>query len=93
MVRHNNSIPVVFSSITDPVSAGIVPKDSAPGMKTGTNMTGVSDKWPVALQMKMYAEHAAHSQTLGNHLQPGRMNSVTHIKGCAMPPKAWPDTD
>ena len=46
--------PVVFSSITDPVGAGIVPQDSAPGKKSGTNVTGVSDLWPVLLQMQTY---------------------------------------
>ncbi|KAB2838012.1 MAG: ABC transporter substrate-binding protein, partial [Burkholderiales bacterium] len=47
--------PVVFSAVTDPVAAGIVPADSAPGRKTGTQVTGVSDAWPVHLQMMTYA--------------------------------------
>ena len=52
VVKIVKNIPVVFSSITDPVNAGIVPKDSAPGKKTGTNVTGVSDRWPVFRQME-----------------------------------------
>ena len=46
------TIPVVFSSVTDPVATGIVPRMG----KTGTNITGVSDRWPIALQCQKYAE-------------------------------------
>ena len=48
-------IPIVFSSMTDPVYAGLIPKTSPLGTKTGTNVTGVSDRWPVTLQFEMYA--------------------------------------
>lgn len=80
VVKHNKSIPVVFSSITDPVSAGIVPKDSAPGKKTGTHLTGVSDQWPVALQMEMYASILPAAKRWGTIYNPAELNSVTHIK-------------
>ncbi|MCX7794563.1 MAG: hypothetical protein N2257_09215 [Thermodesulfovibrionales bacterium] len=33
VVKATKNIPIVFSSVTDPVAAGIVPKDSAPGKK------------------------------------------------------------
>jgi putative ABC transport system substrate-binding protein len=74
------NIPVVFSSITDPVSAGIVPKDSAPGKKTGTNLTGVSDQWPVFLQMQSYAKFVPEAKTWGTIYNPAESNSVMHIK-------------
>lgn len=73
------NIPVVFSSITDPVSAGIVPKDSAPGKKTGTNLTGVSDQWPVALQMQTYAKMLPSAKKWGTIYNPAESNSVTHV--------------
>lgn len=72
-------IPVVFSSITDPVGAGIVPKDSAPGRKTGTNLTGVSDQWPVALQMQTYAKLVPKAKRWGTIYNPAEANSVTHV--------------
>jgi putative ABC transport system substrate-binding protein len=72
-------IPVVFSSITDPVSAGIVPKDSAPGKKTGTNLTGVSDQWPVALQMQTYAKMLPTAKRWGTIYNPAESNSVFHV--------------
>jgi putative ABC transport system substrate-binding protein len=73
------NIPVVFSSITDPVSAGIVPKDSAPGKKTGTNLTGVSDPWPVALQMQTYAKMLPNAKRWGTIYNPAESNSVFHV--------------
>ena len=54
VVKAITRIPVVFSSISDPVGAGVVPKDSAPGKKTGSNVTGVRDMWPVLVQMETY---------------------------------------
>lgn len=81
VVKLHKTIPVVFSSITDPVSAGIVPKDSAPGKKTGTNLTGVSDQWPVALQMEIYAKMLPNAKRWGTIYNPAEPNSVIHIKG------------
>ena len=80
VVRTARQIPVVFSSITDPVSAGIVPKDSAPGKKSGTNVTGVSDRWPVFLQMEMYAKFVPRARQWGTIYNAGEANSVVHIK-------------
>jgi putative ABC transport system substrate-binding protein len=81
VVKLHKTIPVVFSSITDPVSAGIVPKGSAPGKKTGTNLTGVSDQWPVALQMEIYAKMLPNAKRWGTIYNPAEPNSVIHIKG------------
>ena len=49
-------IPVVFSSVTHPAEAGLVPEKSLPGTKTGTNVTGVTHRWPVSLQFEMYTQ-------------------------------------
>lgn len=80
VVKVIDKIPVVFSSITDPVNAGVVPKDSAPGKKTGTNVTGVSDLWPVLLQMETYAKFVPKAMKWGTIYNPAEANSVTHIK-------------
>jgi putative ABC transport system substrate-binding protein len=80
VVKATQSIPVVFSSITDPVAAGIVPKNSAPGKKTGNNVTGVSDQWPVQLQMETYAKFVPKAKKWGTIYNPAEANSVTHIK-------------
>ena len=80
VVKVVGKIPVVFSSISDPVDAGVVPKDSAPGKKTGTNVTGVSDMWPVLLQMETYAKFVPQVKKWGTIYNPAEANSVTHIK-------------
>lgn len=80
VVKVIDKIPVVFSSISDPVDAGVVPKDSAPGKKTGTNVTGVSDMWPVLLQMETYAKFVPKAKKWGTIYNPAEANSVTHVK-------------
>ncbi|MBF0101454.1 MAG: ABC transporter substrate-binding protein [Desulfobacterales bacterium] len=80
VVNITKHIPVVFSSITDPVSAGIVPEDSAAGKKTGTNVTGVSDQWPVSLQMETYVKFVPNAKKWGTIYNPAETNSVIHIK-------------
>ena len=80
MVQTGSKIPVVFSSITDPVKAGIVPPDSTPGQKTGSNVTGVSDQWPVFLQMETYLKFVPKAKTWGTIYNPDEINSVTHVQ-------------
>jgi len=80
VVKVIKNIPVIFSSVTDPVDAGLVPKDSAPGKKSGTNVTGVSDRWPVALQFEMYAKFVPKAKKWGTIYNAGDANSMVHIK-------------
>ena len=78
-VKAARGTPVVFSAVTDPVAAGIVPKGSAPGHKTGNNVTGVSDKWPVRLQMETYARVVPKARAWGTIYNPAEANSVSHV--------------
>ncbi len=75
-VKVSKSIPIVFSSVTDPVQTGIVPKLG----ETGTNVTGVSDKWPVELQCRMYQEIMPNVKKWGTIYNPGDVNVTFHIK-------------
>lgn len=79
-VQATNRIPVVFSSVTDPVRAGIVPPKSAQGQATGTHATGVSDQWPVALQLQTYARMVPQARVWGTIYNPEETNSVVHIE-------------
>ena len=72
----SKTIPIVFSSVTDPVQTGIIPKMG----KTGTNITGVSDKWPVALQCEMYQKLIPGAKRWGTVYNPGDVNVTFHIK-------------
>ena len=80
IVKTIKAIPVVFSSVTDPVDAGLVPKTSPPGSKTGTNVTGVSDRWPVTLQFEMYVKFVPKVKKWGTIYNAGDANSMVHIK-------------
>jgi putative ABC transport system substrate-binding protein len=80
IVKTIKNIPVVFSSVTDPVNAGLVPKTSPPGTKSGTNVTGVSDRWPVFLQFEMYTKFVPKANQWGTIYNAGEANSLVHIK-------------
>lgn len=80
VMRSGGTIPLVFSSVTDPLRAGLVPATSAPGQKTGTHVTGVSDLWPVQLQMETYAKVLPEAKVWGTIYNPAEANSLTHIQ-------------
>lgn len=80
VMRTGSRIPMVFSSVTDPVRAGLVPAGSAPGQKTGTHVTGLSDLWPVQLQMETYAKALPKAKVWGTIYNPQETNSLTHVK-------------
>ena len=88
VLKFNTRTPVVFSAVTDPVGAGIVAKDSAPGQKSGTNVTGVSDQWPVHLQMQTYAKFVPAAKKWGTIYNPAEANSVTHVRAMREAAKA-----
>ena len=69
------NIPVVYSSVTDPVDAGLV--KSMEG--SGTNVTGVSDAWPIDRQIGMYNEMLPSAKKWGTIYNAGDANSVRSI--------------
>lgn len=80
VVKTRTVIPVVFSGITDPIQAGIVPRGSASGSKTGNNVTGVSDPWPVRLQLETYSRFVPQATKWGTIYNPAEANSVSHVQ-------------
>ena len=79
-VKTSKTIPIVFSSVTDPVATGIVPNMG----KTGTHVTGVSDMWPIELQCRMYQDLVPHAKRWGTIYNPGDVNVTFHIKAMKM---------
>ena len=75
-VKVSKTIPIVFSSVTDPVATGIVPKLGP----TGTHVTGVSDRWPIALQCRMYQDLIPFAKRWGTIWNPGDANVAFHIR-------------
>jgi putative ABC transport system substrate-binding protein len=78
-VKKTGHLPIVFSSVTNPVDEGIVPKNSPPGTKTRTNVTGVTDRWPVQLQFEMYAAFFPKAKRWGTLFNRRDPRSLLHI--------------
>jgi putative ABC transport system substrate-binding protein len=80
VVKIIKDIPVVFSSVTNPVDAGLVPKTSVPGTKSGTNVTGISHRWPVQLQVELYTQFVPKAKKWGTIYNARDANSLVLIK-------------
>lgn len=70
-----DEVPVVFSAVTDPVSAELVDSWEAPG----GNVTGVSDMNPVAEQLKLLLEIAPDVKSVGIVYASGEVNSEVQV--------------
>ena len=75
-VKVITEIPIVYSSVTDPVDAGLVSTMDA----AGGNVTGVSDAWDIAGQLKMYTDILPKAKKWGTIYNAGDANSVVNIK-------------
>lgn len=65
-------IPIVFSAVTDPVSAGLVKDLERPG----GNVTGISDMTPVARQIALIKFLFPEAKRVGTLYNAGEVNSV-----------------
>ncbi|MBF6629911.1 MAG: ABC transporter substrate-binding protein [Comamonas sp.] len=72
--------PVVFSSVTDPLFANILPQSTFKGRKTHSNITGIGDQWPVDLQFHVYASLAPKAKVWGTLYNPAEANSIIHLQ-------------
>ncbi len=71
-VKTIKHIPIVYSSVTDPVDAGLVPSMGP----SGANVTGVSDLTPVARQLELYHRILPGAKRWGTIYNAGEANSV-----------------
>ncbi|MDO8142198.1 MAG: ABC transporter substrate-binding protein [Candidatus Brocadiales bacterium] len=69
-------IPLVFGAVTDPVAAGLVDSLESPG----GNISGTSDKWPVAEQFGLLLQLVPNVKKIGVIYNPGETNSEANIK-------------
>jgi len=67
--------PVVYSSVTDPVDAGLVKTMDA----DGKNVTGVSDAWPYERQVKLHSEMVPSAKKWGTIYNAGDANSAKSV--------------
>ncbi len=73
LVNATKIIPIVFSAVTDPVSANLVPSFG----KNPGNVVGISDMTPVKTQLQLLKLAIPEAQTLGVIYNSGEANSVT----------------
>lgn len=72
----DTDIPVVFTAVSDPVSAGIVSSIEAPG----ANCTGSSDVLPLEEQVKMIRAFLPEAKKIGILYTTSEPNSVSQLK-------------
>lgn len=76
VVAATKSVPVVFSAVTDPVAAKLVPSWNA----SHTNVTGVSDLLALDKQMDLVKQVVPSAKRVGVVYNPGEANSVVVVK-------------
>jgi len=76
VVAATKTIPVVYSAVTDPVAAQLVPRFEA----SGTNVTGVSDALLLERQIELVQRIVPNAKRVGMVYSPGEANSVVIIE-------------
>lgn len=69
------SIPIVFSAVSDPVAAKLVNSAEKPD----GNVTGASDRSPIAEQIDLIREMTPNAKNIGIIYNPGEANSVVNV--------------
>ena len=75
VTKEINDVPIVFSTVFDPIEAGII-KDLK---SSGNNVTGASNKISMSLMFKVLKK-IQPVKKLGALYQPNEKNSVSHLK-------------
>ena len=76
LVGATRKIPIVFSAVTDPVGAELIPQMKKPG----GNVTGVSDLSPIAKHLKLIREITPKVRRLGIIYNAGEANSASLVE-------------
>jgi len=76
VVAATKDVPVVYSAVTDPVAAQLVPGMQA----SGTNVTGVSDLLALDKQIELIKKVVPQAKRVGMVYNPGEANSVVVVK-------------
>ena len=76
LVGATRNIPIVFSAVTDPVGADLIPQMRKPG----GNVTGVSDLSPIDKHLKLIRRITPKVRKLGVIYNAGEANSVSLVK-------------
>jgi len=69
-------IPILFAAVTDPVAARLAKSLEQPG----GNVSGTTDRSPVARQLAVIREIVSKAKTIGTIFNSGEVNSVASVK-------------
>jgi len=75
MVSATSDIPIIFSTVTDPVKAKLISQYEKPG----GNVTGVSDAAPIEPQLDLFKEIVPGLKKIGFIYNPGLDNAVATL--------------
>lgn len=76
VVAATKNIPVLYSAVTDPVAAQLVPSWEP----SGTNVSGVSDMLALEKQLELIKTIVPDAKTVGMVYNPGEANSVVVVE-------------
>ena len=75
MASNTTEIPILFTAVTDPVDAGLVVSNEAPG----GNVSGTNDMSPIAQQIDLMLQLKPETKTVGLLYNSSEDNSVLQI--------------
>ena len=76
LVAATKTIPVVYSAVTDPVAAQLVPAMGP----SGSNVTGVSDLLELSRQVELIKQVVPEARRVGMVYNPGEANSMVVVE-------------
>ena len=76
VVKADQTTPIVFTAVTDPVGAGLVKNVEAPE----ANVTGVSDMLPVDSHLELIKQIVPDVKTVGVIYSSGEVNSAVQVE-------------
>ena len=76
VIAATDTIPVVFTTVTDPIKAKLIPHYE----KSGGNVTGVSDAAPIMQQIELMRELVPGLKTIGFVYNPGLDNALSTLE-------------
>ncbi|MBQ6896482.1 MAG: ABC transporter substrate-binding protein [Oscillospiraceae bacterium] len=75
MASNTTEIPILFTAVTDPVDAGLVASNDAPG----GNVSGTNDMSPIAQQIDLMLQLKPETKTVGLLYNSSEDNSILQI--------------
>jgi putative ABC transport system substrate-binding protein len=75
MARNITDVPLLFTAVTDPVSAELVDSMEAPG----ANVTGTSDAAPISEQLELLKQIVPDAERIGIVYASGEVNSQVQV--------------